>query len=464
MSDHLRQLILEQCRGFHAAKPVATFVPGETYIPVTGKVLDADDLVYLVDASLDMWLTMGRFGDRFEEEVAKVFGTRHARLTVSGSAANLLAFTSLTSPKIDAKFDKPRVRPGDEVITVAAGFPTTVAPIVQNGCVPVFVDVDPVTHNVDVEQLADAVTPRTRAIMIAHSLGNPFDLNGVMSVARKHNLWVVEDCCDAFGATYEGRGIGTFGDVGTLSFYPAHHITMGEGGSVMTNSGGLKRIIESYRDWGRDCWCPPGKDNTCGKRFDWKLGDLPEGYDHKYIYSHIGYNLKVSDMQAAIGLSQLKKLPKFVAARRENFAALTAAFEAAGLEEHFHLPRATPNSDPSWFGYLLTVRDGSPLKRRDVVKYLESRKIGTRLLFAGNLARQPAFEGVNYRVHGTLVNTDKIMNDSFWIGLWPGIDAPRRGYMIETFNEMVKSMTSSGATGAGGADGAGGGVLMERGI
>lgn len=449
MSDHLRQLILEQCREFQASKPVGEFVPGQTYIPVTGKVLDADDLVHLVDASLDMWLTMGRFGDQFETQVAEVFGTRHARLTVSGSAANLLAFTALTSPKIDSKFDKPRIRPGDEVITVAAGFPTTVAPIVQNGCVPVFVDVDPATHNVDVAALASAVTGKTRAIMIAHSLGNPFDLNAVLEVVRKHNLWLIEDCCDAFGARYDGRGIGTQGDVATLSFYPAHHITMGEGGSVMTNSGGLKRIVESYRDWGRDCWCPPGKDNTCGKRFDWKLGDMPEGYDHKYIYSHLGYNLKVSDMQAAIGVSQLKKLPRFVAARRENFARLTEAFKAAGLEEHFQLPVATRNSEPSWFGYLLTIKDGSPLVRRDVVKYLESRKIGTRLLFAGNLARQPAFDGVEYRVHGSLAHTDKIMNDAFWIGVWPGIDEVRRAYMVETMVEMVRSMAGGMGSGAG---------------
>jgi CDP-6-deoxy-D-xylo-4-hexulose-3-dehydrase len=440
MSDPQRQFILDQCRLFFAAKQKAEFVPGTTYIPVTGKVLDGEDLVHLVDASLDMWLTMGRFGDRFETEVAQAFGTRHARLTVSGSAANLLAFSALLSPKIDSKYDKPRVRPGDEVLTVAAGFPTTVAPVVQNGCVPVFVDIDPETHNVDVKQLAAAVTPRTRAIMIAHSLGNPFDVDAVLALCKAHNLWLIEDCCDAFGATYKGKGVGTFGDLATLSFYPAHHITMGEGGAVMMDHAGLRRIVESLRDWGRDCWCPPGKDNTCGKRFDWKLGQLPEGYDHKYIYSHLGYNLKVSDMQAAVGVSQLAKLPGFVARRRENFTHLTDGLRAAGLEKHFVLPQATPGSDPSWFGYLMTIRDGSPLKRRDVVRYLEEHKIGTRLLFAGNLARQPAFEGVEYRVHGDLKHTDKIMNDSFWIGVWPGIDQQRREYMIATMSGMVAKL------------------------
>jgi len=440
MSDIHRQLILDQCRAFQEAKPVPPFIPGQTYIPVTGKILDADDLVNLVDASLDMWLTMGRFGEQFEEEIAKAFGTRNARLTVSGSAANLLAFTALTSPKIDNKFDKPRIMPGDEVLTVAAGFPTTVAPIVQIRCVPVFVDVDVATHNVDVAKLAAAVTDKTRAIMLAHSLGNPFDLGAVMELVKKHNLWLIEDCCDAFGATYNGQNIGTFGDIATLSFYPAHHITMGEGGAVLMDSGGLKRIVESFRDWGRDCWCAPGKDNTCGKRFDWQLGDLPLGYDHKYIYSHLGYNLKVTDMQAAVGLSQLKKLSRFVAARRGNFDELTKAFKAQRMDEHFILPQATPNSNPSWFGFLMTIKDSSPLKRRDVVRYLEDNKIGTRLLFAGNLARQPAFAEVNYRIHGELKHTDKVMNDSFWIGVWPGIDETRRAYMIETFGRMLKEM------------------------
>ncbi|MBL9000104.1 MAG: lipopolysaccharide biosynthesis protein RfbH [Phycisphaerae bacterium] len=439
MSDLQRRLILEECRRYWESREAAGFVPGETYIPVTGKVMDADDLAHLVDAGLDMWLTMGRFGDAFEAEVARVFGTRHARLTVSGSAANLLAFSALTSPMIEGKFDSPRLRPGDEVLTVAAGFPTTVAPIVQNGCVPVFVDVDLETHNADPALLAGAVTEKTRAVMLAHSLGNPFDLGAVTALCRERNLWLIEDCCDAFGATYGGRGVGTFGDLATLSFYPAHHITMGEGGAVMMGHAGLRRIVESLRDWGRDCWCPPGKDNTCGRRFEWSLGSLPEGYDHKYIYSHLGYNLKPTDMQAAVGLSQLKKLPRFVEARRENFAELTRLIQAAGLEEHFILPRATPGSEPSWFGYLLTIREGSPLSRREVVRGLESRKVGTRLLFAGNLTRQPAFAGVHYRVHGGLAHTDKIMNDSFWIGVWPGIDAPRREYMVEALAAVVRA-------------------------
>jgi CDP-6-deoxy-D-xylo-4-hexulose-3-dehydrase len=442
MSQMQRTLILDQCRRLFEETPARPFVPGETYIPVTGKVLDAADLVNMVDSCLDMWLTMGRYGDQFEAELAKVFGTRHARMTVSGSAANLLAFSALLSPTLEGKHDRPRLRPGDEVLTVAAGFPTTVAPIVQHGCVPVFVDVDPHTHNADPALLARAITPRTRAVMMAHSLGNPFDLEAVTQLCRAHNLWLVEDCCDAFGATYRGRNVGTFGDVATLSFYPAHHITTGEGGAVMTDHGTLKRIIESMRDWGRDCWCAPGKDNTCGKRFDWQLGDLPHGYDHKYIYTHLGYNLKATDMQAAIGLSQLKKLPGFVARRRENFAALTKAFTAAGLNEHFSLPIATPASDPSWFGFLLTIREGSPLNRRAVVSHLEDKKIGTRLLFAGNLTRQPAFKGVEYRISGELTHTDALMERGFWIGVWPGIDGPRIDYIVEVFKEMCSSMTA----------------------
>ncbi|MBX3410427.1 MAG: lipopolysaccharide biosynthesis protein RfbH [Phycisphaeraceae bacterium] len=442
MSEMQRRLILDQCRRLFEETPPRPFVPGETYIPVTGKVLDAADLVNMVDSCLDMWLTMGRYGDQFEAELARVFGTRHARMTVSGSAANLLAFSALFSPTLAGKHERAPLRPGDEVLTVAAGFPTTVAPIVQHGCVPVFVDVDPHTHNADPALLADAITPRTRAVMMAHSLGNPFDLDAVSQLCRAHNLWLVEDCCDAFGATFRGRNVGTFGDVATLSFYPAHHITTGEGGAVMTDHGAIKRAVESMRDWGRDCWCAPGKDNTCGKRFDWQLGDLPHGYDHKYIYTHLGYNLKATDMQAAIGLSQLKKLPGFVAKRRENFAALSAAFLAEGLDEHFTLPRATPGSDPSWFGFLLTIREGSPLSRRAVVSHLEEQKIGTRLLFAGNLTRQPAFKGVEYRISGGLTHTDTLMERGFWIGVWPGIDAQRIEYIIGVFKDMCRRMTA----------------------
>jgi CDP-6-deoxy-D-xylo-4-hexulose-3-dehydrase len=431
-----REEVLRACRAYFENRPESVFRPGETYIPAAGKVLDGEDLVQLVEASLDMWLTTGRFAADFEARLAARFGGGHARLTVSGSAANLLAMAALTSPKLNSR----RVPPGSEVLTVAAGFPTTVAPIVQNRCVPVFVDIDLETYNVNVERLAAAVTPRTRAIMLAHTLGNPFDLQAVASLAKEHGLYLIEDCCDAFGATYEGRSVGTWGEFATLSFYPAHHITMGEGGAVIVQSRANARIVESFRDWGRDCWCAPGKDNTCGKRFDWQLGDLPHGYDHKYIYTHLGYNLKVTDMQAAVGLSQLAKLDAFVAKRRENFAALTAAFLAEGLDEHFMLPRAAPRSDPSWFGYMLTIRDGSPLKRRDAVAFLENRKIGSRQLFAGNITRQPAFEGVEYRVAGPLTNTDKAMNDSFWIGVWPGIAPPQREYMVATFKQMVREL------------------------
>ena len=390
--------------------------------------MDAEDCAHLVDASLDMWLTAGRYADRFEDELAVKFGRRFAKLTVSGSAANLLAFACLTSWKLGEK----RIKPGDEVITVAAGFPTTVNPIVQHGCVPVFVDVDIDTHNVDVDLLEAAITPKTRAVMIAHSLGNPFDVARVAELCKRHGLYLVEDCCDAFGATVGGQGVGTFGDVATLSFYPAHHITMGEGGAVMMNSPLLAKIAESFRDWGRDCYCKPGQDNTCNKRFNWRLGDLPKGYDHKYIYSHVGYNLKVSDMQAAVGVSQLKKLDRFIDRRRENFAGLTERLVARGLDRYYHLPVPTPGTEPSWFGYLLTVRDGSGITRNVVTRTLEERRVGTRMLFAGNLIKQPAFRDVEYRVHGGLENTDKIMNDSFWVGVWPGIDDARLDYMADT--------------------------------
>jgi CDP-4-dehydro-6-deoxyglucose reductase, E1 len=432
-----RELVLESCRQYFAGRPPGRFVAGETYIPVTGKVLDAEDLVHLVDASLDLWLTAGRYASELEQRLAGYFGLKHASLTNSGSSANLLAFSALTSPKLNVRL----IAPGSEVLTVAAGFPTTVAPIIQNGCIPVFVDVDLATANVDASRLAAAVTPKTRAIMLAHTLGNPFDLRAVTEIAKAHRLYLIEDCCDALGATFDGRKVGTFGDVATLSFYPAHQITMGEGGAVLTNRASTNKLINSFRDWGRDCWCDPGKDNTCGQRFDWKLGDLPRGYDHKYTYSHVGYNLKVTDMQAAVGLSQLAKVDAFVARRRENFAAYRAAFLAERLDEHFLLPQATAGGDPSWFGFLVTIRDGSPLKRLDVVRYLEEHRIGTRQLFAGNLTRQPALKSVDFRVVGPLANTDKIMNDSFWIGVWPGIGAAERTYVIETFRRMVGELT-----------------------
>jgi CDP-6-deoxy-D-xylo-4-hexulose-3-dehydrase len=442
MSDELRSEVVRLARQYFESKPVQPFVPGETYIPPSGKVMDGEDCAHLVDASLDMWLTAGRFADRFEEELAARFGSRFAKLTVSGSAANLLAFACLTSWKLKDK----RIKPGDEVITVAAGFPTTVTPIVQYGCIPVFVDVDLATHNVDVELLEAALTPKTRAVMIAHSLGNPFDVARVAAWCKKHSLYLVEDCCDAFGALAGDKKVGTFGDVATLSFYPAHHITMGEGGAVMTNSPMLAKIVESFRDWGRDCYCKPGCDNTCNKRYGWRLGQLPKGYDHKYTYSHIGYNLKVSDMQAAIGVSQLKKLDAFVEKRRANFDGLTERLLARGLDADYHLPEATPGTTPSWFGYLLTLRDGTGIDRNQLVRILEERKVGTRMLFAGNLTKQPAFQDVAYRVHGSLENTDKIMMDSFWIGVWPGIDDARMDYMADTLLAVTRELSPQAVT------------------
>lgn len=430
-----RSTILESSRNFlEQTLALKDFVPGETYIPPSGKVLDAQDGVNLIDAALDMWLTAGRYADEFESKVAKKFGRKLSKLTVSGSAANLLAFSTLTSWKLGEK----RIKPGDEIITVAAGFPTTVAPLVQYGCVPVFVDIDLVTHNVNVDKLEAAIGPKTRGIMIAHSLGNPFDAIRVAELCKQHDLYLVEDCCDAFGAKIDGKGVGTFGDLATLSFYPAHHITMGEGGAVLMDSIRLARITESFRDWGRDCYCKPGCDNTCGKRFEWKLGDLPKGYDHKYIYSHIGYNLKVSDMQAAIGCSQLDKLEGFIAKRNANFNGLTQRIKAAGLEDYLHLPEATPNSEPSWFGYLMSIRDGTGIDRTQIVREMEERKVGTRLLFAGNLLRQPAFKDIEHRVVGKLDNTEKTMRDSFWIGVWPGINDQMLDYMVDTLVAVVR--------------------------
>ena len=416
-----------------------SFVPGETYIPPSGKVLDEFDCANLIDASLDMWLTAGRFASQFEPTLAKKFGRKLSKLTVSGSAANLLAFSTLTSWKLGKK----RILPGSEVITVAAGFPTTVAPIIQNGCIPVFVDVDIATHNVNVNAVRNAVTEKTSAIMLAHSLGNPFDVSATKEICDKHNLFLIEDCCDAFGASIiledgSEKGVGTFGELATLSFYPAHHITMGEGGAILMDSMKLSRICESFRDWGRDCYCEPGKDNTCMKRFEWQLGDLPYGYDHKYTYSHIGYNLKVSDMQAAIGLSQLNKIDEFIRRRRENFQGLSERIKNKGLDKFFILPEATSNTNPSWFGFLLTIRDDVGISRRELTAELEERKIGTRLLFAGNLIKQPAFKDANYRVSGSLKNTDKVMENSFWMGLWPGLGPLHLDYMVDVLSDILK--------------------------
>jgi CDP-6-deoxy-D-xylo-4-hexulose-3-dehydrase len=415
--------------------PDRRFVPGETYIPASGKLVDVDDLVALVDASLDLWLTAGRYAEQLERDFAAWLGTRWARLTNSGSSANLLAFAALTSPAL-----KRHITPGSEVITVAAGFPTTVAPIVQHGCVPVFVDVDYRTHNLDVSQLDAALSERTRAIVVAHALGNPFDVTAVADFARRHDLWLIEDTCDALGATVDGRLCGTFGDLATVSFYPAHHMTMGEGGMVVGRSTHVQRAVESFRDWGRDCWCAPGKDDTCGKRFGWQFADMPAGYDHKYVYTHLGYNLKATDMQAAVGCSQLGKLPRFIERRRENHRFLACAFREAGLDRWFDLVEASRGSEPSWFGFVLSVREDSGLERNAVVQYLERRRIGTRLVFGGNLVRQPALQGVTYRTIGELPETDRVMRQSFWIGVWPGLGEPQLRYVVDTFSALVRDL------------------------
>ena len=432
-AEALRAQILELVAEYHAAAfPARDFVPDETSVPVSGRVFDATELQHLVDASLDFWLTTGRFAAQFEREFARVFGVRHAILVNSGSSANLVALSCLTSSALGDR----QLRPGDEVITVATGFPTTVNPIIQNQLVPVFLDVAIPTYDIDVSQLEAAISGRTRAIMLAHTLGNPFDLATVTAFAKQHNLWLIEDCCDAVGATYQGQPVGTFGDLATVSFYPAHHITMGEGGCVLTNKPGLKKLAESFRDWGRDCWCEPGKDNTCGKRFDWQLGELPHGYDHKYTYSHIGYNLKLTDMQAAVGVAQLPKLPAFIEARRRNFDLLYEGLR--DLEEFFVLPQATTGAQPSWFGFPLAVRPEAPLTRDQVVRHLESHKIGTRLLFGGNLLRQPAYQHVPHRVVGSLANSDFVMNQVFWIGVFPGLSEPMVQFIIDALHGLVE--------------------------
>jgi len=407
------------------------FNPGTTAVPPSGKLIDAEELKMMVDAALDGWLTAGRFNDAFEAKLAQFLGVKHLITVNSGSSANLVAFSALTSPKLGDR----AIKPGDEVIGVAAGFPTTVNPIIQFGAIPVFVDVELGTYNIDATQLEAAISPKTKAVMLAHTLGNPYNLDVVKAICKKYQLWLVEDCCDALGSTYDGRLVGTFGDIGTLSFYPAHHITMGEGGAVFTNHDELRKIAESFRDWGRDCYCPPGKDNTCGKRFCWKLGNLPEGYDHKYTYGHLGYNLKITDMQAACGLAQMGKLSSFVQKRKAHFNFLKERLKSC--EEFLILPQATEKSDPSWFGFPITLRDNAPCSRVDLLQYLDQYKIGTRLLFAGNLTRQPYMMGRQYRVSGELVNTDKVMHDTFWIGVQPALTQEMLEFVVEKIESYV---------------------------
>jgi CDP-6-deoxy-D-xylo-4-hexulose-3-dehydrase len=427
LRGQIQKLVHQYAELAHAPAP---FVPGVSPVPVSGKVIGGKELELMVEASLDGWLTTGRFNALFEQRLAQFLGVEHLITVNSGSSANLVAFSTLTSARLGER----AIKPGDEVIGVAAGFPTTVNPILQFGAVPVFVDVDLATHNIDADKIEAAIGPRTKAIMLAHSLGNPFNLDVVTALCRKYGLWLVEDCCDALGSTYRGRKVGTFGDIGTLSFYPAHHITMGEGGAVFTNDPELKRIAESFRDWGRDCYCPPGKDNTCGKRFQWKMGDLPQGYDHKYTYSHLGYNLKITDMQAACALAQLDRLDDFIAARKANFDYLKERLRSC--EEFLQLPEATPHSEPSWFGFPVVLKESAGVQRVDLLDYLNQRNIGTRLLFAGNLTRQPYMAGRNYRVSGELTNTDIVMNQTFWLGVFPGLQEAHLEYMVQKVQEF----------------------------
>ncbi len=430
-AEALRRQILELSARYaelaHAPQP---FHPGSSPVPVSGKVYGAPELVNLVDSALEFWLTTGRFNDEFETKLAQAAQSRYALTVNSGSSANLLAVTALTSPSLGTA----ALKPGDEVITCATGFPTTVNPVLQNGLVPVFVDVSLPTYNIDASAIEAAITPRTRAITLAHTLGNPFDIDTVMAIAKRHDLRVIEDCCDALGAKYNGAAVGGFGEIGTLSFYPAHHITTGEGGAVFTKSSQYKRILESLRDWGRDCWCPPGQDNTCKQRFSWQLGGLPLGYDHKYIYSHAGYNLKMTDMQAAVGVKQLDRLDEFVATRNTNFAYLRAGLQR--FEEFLILPEATPNSEPSWFGLPLTIRPGAPHARDLLVGHLNRARIGTRYLFGGNLIHQPYMKHQNYRVGGPTPNADLVMNNTFWIGVYPGLTSAHLDYMLASFEEF----------------------------
>jgi len=434
-SKGLRDIVLRAARKYHLkAFPKRTFVPGVTRIPAAGKVFDAEELVHLVDSALDFWLTSDRYASMFEDKLGRRLGLRHIMLTNSGSSANLLALSALTAKELGDE----GLRPGDEVITTAASFPTTVNPIIQNGLRPVFVDVHIPTYNAIPGQIEAAISSRTKAIVLAHALGNPFDLKDVLAIASKHRLWLIEDCCDALGARYAGRPVATFGDLATFSFYPAHHITMGEGGAVATNEPRLRRLVESFRDWGRDCWCSPGSDDTCAKRFQWKLGDLIRGYDHKYIYTHAGYNLKLTDMQAAIGVAQLGKLSRFLASRRRNFNALYQGLKR--YEDHLIMPQATRGAEPAWFGFPLCVREEATFSREMLTGYLESQGIGTRLLFAGNIVRQPYFKGIRYRKVGSLENSDAVMRSVFWIGVYPGITENMLDYILDRFARFFRTI------------------------
>jgi len=430
--SEIRELIFEQVRELYKLrKSSEKFVAGESKIPYASRIYDEKEMINLIDASLDFWLTAGRYANQFEEEFARFLGIKHCILTNSGSSANLLAISALTSPELEER----RLKPGDEVITTACAFPTTVNPIIQNNLIPVFLDVDVGTYNIQADKIEEALSEKTKAIFLAHSLGNPVNLDKILEICERYNLWLIEDNCDALGSKYKGKYTGTFGHIATFSFYPAHHITMGEGGALVTNDVKLKRIIVSFRDWGRDCWCEPGHDNTCGKRFEWQLGSLPYGYDHKYIYSHIGYNLKVTDMQAAVGVAQLKKLPGFIKARKENYRLLYDGLKK--YEDYFILPKATDKSDPSWFGFPLTIKENAPFSRIEIVSYLEGNKIATRLLFSGNIIRHPSFENVKYRVYNNLRNTDFIMTNTFWVGVYPGLTNEMIDYILGKFNEFL---------------------------
>ena len=411
------------------------FKPNETFISASGKYLTKEDLLNLVDSSLDLWLTHGRFTEKFEKKLSRKFGSKLASSTVSGSSANLLAFTALTSEH----FGEDKIKDGDEVITVAAGFPTTVAPIIHNRCVPVYLDVELETANIDVKYLKKAITKKTKAVMIAHTLGNPFNLGEVKKFCDENNLFLIEDCCDAFGSKFDNQTVGSFGIFSSLSFYPAHHITTGEGGAVLYNDIKLKRVVESFRDWGRDCWCSTGMNNTCGKRYSWKLGNLPKGYDHKFVFSNVGYNMKMTDMQGALGLSQLDKVDFFIKKRKKNFHSLKQKFLDEGLDKYFILPEKYEKSDPSWYGFLLTIKDNNKLNRTKIVEFLNDKRILTRLLFAGNLTKQPGYMNKKHRVIGELKNTDKLMNDSFWIGVWPGLDEEHLNFMTQTIKEYINN-------------------------